>query len=179
MRQIAAKLRLGVHRRVFRFLLVLALALMIVSDFGSLNRTKGQSTSTCNITYRLTTQWNVGFQTEVTVINNGPAINGWTVTWAFPANQTMYELCNASYTQSGAKVTVTNAPYNASIPSGGRVTFGFNANWSGSNPLPTSVTLNGQTCGETTPGIVTSVPSLSVNEGSTAQFGIRLSSAPS
>jgi uncharacterized protein (DUF1800 family) len=186
MRQIAAKRRdgdpisprFGFHRRVFRFLLVLAMALMIVSDFGSLNRTRGQSTSTCNITYRLTTQWNTGFQAEVTIMNNGPAINGWTVTWTFPANQTIYELWNGSYTQTGAAVTVRNASYNASIPTGGRVSFGFNANWSGSNPLPTSFTLNGQTCGETTPTIVTSATSLSVNEGASAQFGVRLSAAP-
>jgi uncharacterized protein (DUF1800 family) len=186
MRQIAAERRdwnpilprFGFHRRTFRILLVLAMALMIVSDFGSLNRTKGQSTSTCNITYRPTTQWNVGFQAEVTIMNNGPAINGWTVTWAFPANQTIYELWNGTYTQTGANVTVSNASYNANIPTGGRVTFGFNANWSGSNPLPTSFTLNGQTCGETTPTIVTSATSLSVNEGGSAQFGVRLSAAP-
>jgi uncharacterized protein (DUF1800 family) len=186
MRQIAAKRRdwnpilprFGFHRRTFRFLLVLAMALMIVSDFGSLKRTKGQSTSTCDITYRLTTQWNTGFQAEVTIINNGPAINGWTVGWTFPANQTIYELWNGSYTQTGADVTVRNAPYNASIPTGGRVAFGFNANWSGSNPLPTSFTLNGQRCGETAPTILTSATSLSVNEGGTAQFGVRLSAAP-
>ncbi len=171
--------RFGFHRRAFRVLLVLAMALMIVSDFGGLNRIKGQSTSTCNITYRLTTQWNVGFQADVTIKNNGPAINGWTVTWAFPANQTIYELWNGSYTQSGANVTVTNASYNANIPTGGTVSFGFNANWSGSNPLPTSFTLNGQACGETTPTIVTSATSLSVNEGGSAQFGVRLSAAPS
>jgi uncharacterized protein (DUF1800 family) len=186
MRQIAAKQRdwnpilprFGFHRRAFRFLLVLAMALMIVSDFGSLNRIKGQSTSTCDITYRLTTQWNTGFQAEVAITNNGPAINGWTVTWTFPANQTIYELWNGSYTQTGADVTVKNASYNASIPTGGRVTFGFNANWSGSNPLPTSFTLNGQTCGGTAPTIVTSATSLSVNEGGSAQFGVRLSAAP-
>jgi uncharacterized protein (DUF1800 family) len=186
MRQIAAKQRdwnpilprFGFHRRAFRFLLVLAMALMIVSDFGSLNRIKGQSTSTCDITYRLTTQWNTGFQAEVAITNNGPAINGWTVTWTFPANQTIYELWNGSYTQTGADVTVKNASYNASIPTGGRVTFGFNANWSGSNPLPTSFTLNGQTCGGTAPTIVTSATSLSVNEGASAQFGVRLSAAP-
>lgn len=174
MRQIAAKL----HRRAFRFLLVLAMALIIVGDFGSLERIKGQSVSTCDVTYNITTQWNTGFQAEVTVINNGPAINGWTVTWAFPANQTISELWNGSYTQSGPNVTVTNASYNGNLPAGGRVSFGFNASWSGSNPLPTVFTLNGQTCGETTPTILTSASSLSVNEGASAQFGVSLSAAP-
>jgi uncharacterized protein (DUF1800 family) len=179
--QIATQLLFGSHKRGFRFLLALAIALMIVSDFGSPKRTRGQSTSTCDITYSLTTQWNTGFQAGVTITNNGPAINGWTVNWAFPANQTISDLWNGSYTQTGANVTVTNAPYNASIPAGGRVSFGFNGAWSGSNPLPASFTLNGRTCGEanpTTPAIVASVASLSVAEGGSAQFGVSLSSAP-
>ncbi len=162
-------------------LLLFALALLIIaSSVGEVKRTQGQSTSTCNITYRLTTQWNVGFQAEVIITNNGPAINGWTVGWTFPTStQVIYELWNGVYTQTGQNVTVRNASYNANIPTGGSVTFGFNANWSGSNPLPTSFTLNGQTCGGTGPVIQTSVTTLNVNEGGTGQFGVRLSSAPS
>ena len=51
------------------------------------------------------------------------------------------------FTQSGQTVTVRNASYNANIPTGGSVIFGFNANWSGSHPAPTGFTLNGQSCG--------------------------------
>jgi uncharacterized protein (DUF1800 family) len=114
-------------------------------------------------------------------MNSGPAINGWTVTFTFPvATQTIYELWNGVYTQSGQNVTVTNASYNANIPTGGSVSFGFNANWSGSHPAPTGLTLNGQSCGGGGGGpvIQTSVTTLNVNEGGSAQFGVRLSSAP-
>src|SRR5215813_7008176 len=169
--------RSGFPQRAFRVWIALALVL-IVSMSGVLRKTEGQSSSTCNITYTLNTQWNVGFQAQVTIVNTGPAINGWTVTWTFPGTQTIYELWNGILTQTGPNVTVRNQSYNAQIPTGGSVNFGFNANWSGSNPNPTSFTLNGQTCGGSAPSIVTSVTTLNVNEGASAQFGVRLSAAP-
>jgi uncharacterized protein (DUF1800 family) len=161
-------------------LLLFALTIMFVaSSVGELKKTQGQTGSNCNITYRETTFWTPGFQGEVTVRNNGPAINGWTVTFTFPTTtQTIYELWNGVYTQTGQNVTVNNASYNGSIPTGGSVIFGFNANWSGSHPAPIGFTLNGQTCGGSGPVIQTSVTTLNVNEGASAQFGVRLSSAP-
>jgi hypothetical protein len=51
-------------------------------------------------------------------------------------------------TQTVANVTVTNEPYNASIPAGGSYNMvGFVADWNGSsNPIPTAFTLNGVPC---------------------------------
>jgi uncharacterized protein (DUF1800 family) len=155
--------------------------MLIASGVGELKRVQGQTTSSCNSSYKENTAWNVGFQGEVTVTNNGPAINGWTVTFTFPvATETIYELWNGVFTQTGQNVTVRNASYNPVIPTGGSVTFGFNANWSGSHPAPTAITLNGQSCGGGGGGpvIQTSVTTLNVNEGASAQFGVRLSSAP-
>ncbi|HKQ77390.1 MAG TPA: DUF1800 family protein [Blastocatellia bacterium] len=166
-------------RRNIRLLLFALVILIIASSVGELKKTQGQSSSTCNISYKQNTQWNVGFQGEFTISNSGPAINGWTVTFMFPTTtQTIYELWNGVYTQTGQTVTVNNASYNANIPTGGSVSFGFNANWSGSNPPPTSFTLNGLTCGATGPTTQTSVTTLSVNEGGSAQYGVRLSAAP-
>src|SRR5262249_60987078 len=161
-------------------LLLFALAIMLIaSSVGELKKTQGQSTSTCNITYQETTFWPTGFQGQITITNSGPAITGWTVAFTFPTTtQVIYELWNGVLTQSGQNVTVSNAPYNANIPTGGSVVFGFNANWSGSHPAPTGLTLNGQSCGGSGPTIQTSVTSLNVNEGASTQFGGRLSSAP-
>jgi len=167
--------------RALRLLLFALVIISITSGVGELKKTQGQSSSTCNITYQENTFWNVGFQGQVTMMNSGPAINGWTVTFTFPvATQTIYELWNGVYTQTGQNVTVSNAPYNANIPTGGSVSFGFNANWSGSHPAPTGLTLNGQSCGGGGGGpvIQASVTTLNVNEGGSAQFGVRLSSAP-
>ena len=52
-------------------------------------------------------------------------------------------LWNGNLTQSGQSVKVTNMSYNASIPAGGSVSFGFQATYSGSNPAPTAFYLNG------------------------------------
>src|SRR5262245_33493997 len=167
--------------RALRLLLFALVIMLIASGVGELKKTQGQSSSTCNITYVENTFWNVGFQGQVTIMNSGPAINGWTVNFTFPSNtQVIYELWNGVFTQTGQNVTVTNASYNANIPTGGSVSFGFNANWSGSHGAPTGLTLNGVSCGGGGGGpvIQTSVTSLNVNEGGSAQFGVRLSSAP-
>jgi mannan endo-1,4-beta-mannosidase len=75
---------------------------------------------TCRVTYKLTNQWNNtptsgGFQIDLSITNNGTStINGWTLTYAFPNGQTIGQLWNAAFTQSGANVTITsNQPWNS------------------------------------------------------------------
>src|SRR5262249_57755540 len=63
--------------RALRLLLYALVIMAIASGVGEVKRTQGQSTSNCNSSYKENTFWNVGFQGEVTVTNNGPAINGW------------------------------------------------------------------------------------------------------
>ncbi|MBO4271075.1 cellulose-binding domain-containing protein, partial [Microbispora triticiradicis] len=100
----------------------------------------------CQVTYTVSSEWPGGFNASVNVNNLGDPINGWSLTWAFPAGQTITQLWNGSYTQSGSQVTVTNVSYNGAIPSGGSTEFGFNGSFSGSNPKPTSFALNGVAC---------------------------------
>ncbi|MGW0194222.1 arabinofuranosidase catalytic domain-containing protein [Nonomuraea sp. NPDC003201] len=113
----------------------------------------------CQVTYTVTNQWPGGFGANVSVNNLGDPINGWKLTWAFPAGQTITQLWNGTYTQSGSQVTVSNVSYNAGIPSGGSTGFGFNGAYSGSNPVPTSFALNGVTC---TGGVSTPTPTPTV-----------------
>jgi cellulase/cellobiase CelA1 len=83
----------------------------------------------------------------VTITNTGNApINGWTLTWSFANGQTITQLWNGSYTQSGSSVSVTNVSYNGTIAPGGTTNFGFNGSWNGSNTNPTSFALNGTAC---------------------------------
>ncbi|GGK67874.1 hypothetical protein Sme01_09020 [Sphaerisporangium melleum] len=100
----------------------------------------------CRVDYTVSSQWQGGFGASVNVTNLGDAINGWRLTWSFPAGQTISQLWNGSYTQSGTQVTVTNASYNGSLATGASTTFGFNGSWTGSNPAPASFALNGVTC---------------------------------
>jgi cellulase/cellobiase CelA1 len=89
-------------------------------------------------------QWPGGFSANVTITNSGSTtINGWTLKFTFPGTQIITQLWNGQLTQTGSQVTVQNLSYNATIAPGGNVSFGFNGSWSGSNPSPTSFTLNG------------------------------------
>ena len=48
--------------------------------------------------------------------------------------------------QSGRQVAATNAPYNATIPAGGSVTFGFIGAVGSGDATPSGLTLNGTAC---------------------------------
>ena len=121
--------------------------------------------SGCSITYSAPSQWPGGFTANVKITNLGSAVNGWTLTWSFPGNQTITQAWSADASQSGNRVTATNVSYNGSIPAGGSVEFGFNGAFSGSNPSPTSFSLNGAVCNgsvsPTTSPSPTSIPTSS------------------
>ncbi|WP_089158215.1 cellulose-binding domain-containing protein [Micromonospora sp. NBS 11-29] len=114
----------------------------------------------CRVDYRVTSQWSGGFGADVTVTNLGDPVNGWTLVWSYPAGQTVSQAWNASVSQSGSRVTATNASYNGSLGTGAAASFGFNGAFTGSNPAPTSFTLNGTACTgtPTTPAPSTPAP---------------------
>ena len=64
-------------------------------------------------------------------------LNSWSLHWTFPSSQTITNLWNGSYTQSGNTVTVSNASYDGSLASGATATVGFTAN--GTSAPPSSV----------------------------------------
>ncbi|MFF7889024.1 endo-1,4-beta-xylanase [Streptomyces sp. NPDC020794] len=94
-------------------------------------------TGACTATYSVQSQWNTGFTGQVRIACSGAALSSWKVNWTYGAGQRITQTWNADCTQSGAAVTCANASYNGTVPNGGSVTFGFNASWSGSNPVPT------------------------------------------
>ncbi|KXK62457.1 peptidase [Micromonospora rosaria] len=100
--------------------------------------------STCRVSFVVTNSWGTGYSASVTVYNDGPAINGWSLGWSFPGGQTLQGHWNGVFQQTGSAVTVTNENHNAAIPTGGAVTVGFTANGSPAAPVP--FTLNGTTC---------------------------------
>ncbi|KRD44597.1 endo-1,4-beta-xylanase [Cellulomonas sp. Root930] len=100
----------------------------------------------CQVTYGVN-QWNTGFTANVTVKNtSATAINGWTLTFSFPAGQAVTQAWSSVTTQSGSAVTVKNAAWNGSIPAGGSQQFGFNGSHSGTNTAPSAFALNGTAC---------------------------------
>ena len=66
--------------------------------------------------------------------------------WSYAGNQKVTSGWNAKISQSGTAVTAANESYNGTLATGGSVSFGFNATYSGTNALPTTFTLDGVTC---------------------------------
>jgi len=100
----------------------------------------------CHVTYT-PNSWQGGFTANVAIANNGStAVNGWTLTFAFPGDQKITSAWNATLAQSGTSVTATNLSYNATIAPGGSQSFGFQGTWMASNTSPASFRLNGAAC---------------------------------
>ncbi|MFY1636323.1 PQQ-dependent sugar dehydrogenase [Solwaraspora sp. WMMB335] len=103
----------------------------------------------CQVGYLVNSDWGAGFTTAVTVTNTGTEpIDGWSLAWSFVGAQQIAVAWNAVAVQDGASVTATNAAWNAMIPPGGTVEFGFlgSSDGSGAGPAPTEFTLNGLPC---------------------------------
>jgi hypothetical protein len=104
-------------------------------------------TGACHVTYATASQWTGGFVANVTIANTGTsAMSSWTLTFTFPGDQKITNAWNGVASQSGENVTITNEPYNGSIPAGGNTSLGFQGTWTNSDAAPTSFAVNGVTC---------------------------------
>ncbi|MFI6782907.1 glycoside hydrolase family 6 protein [Micromonospora sp. NPDC050276] len=114
--------------------------------------TAAQAATQCDIAYT-SNDWPGGFTASITIKNVGDPLNGWTLGWTFPnSGQRVQQGWSAEFTQSGSQVTARSLSYNGTLATGASTSIGFNGAWSGSNPKPTSFTLNGVVCnGGTTP----------------------------
>lgn len=107
----------------------------------------GPAASACTVDYKVLSQWGSGFTAQVTVANTGTSpVSGWTLGFAFAADQRVTNGWSAAWAQDGADVTARNLSWNAAIPPGGRVQIGFNGASTGTNPAPSAFTLNGTPC---------------------------------
>ncbi|MEU0057811.1 cellulase family glycosylhydrolase [Streptomyces sp. NPDC006334] len=86
----------------------------------------GGGTPACTAVYSVSSDWGGGFNAEVKVTNSGAKpLSSWKVTWTWPGAQKVTNMWNATYTQTGATVTATNAAHNGSVPAGGSASLGF------------------------------------------------------
>lgn len=101
----------------------------------------------CRVNYVVSSEWTGGFTTDITITNLGDPVDGWTLGFTFlTAEQRIVHTWSATWTQSGQQVTATSLDWNAALGTDRSVTTGFVGAWSGSNPAPTSFTLNGMPC---------------------------------
>ncbi|SNX65062.1 BNR/Asp-box repeat protein [Streptomyces sp. TLI_55] len=104
-------------------------------------------TGACAVTYKITNQWSGGFQADIQLTNTGTTPwTGWSLDWTFLNGQSITQLWNADYTQSGTTVTAKNVTWNANVAAGSSVSFGFTGSWSGTNGKPTAFKVGDQSC---------------------------------
>lgn len=100
----------------------------------------------CQVSY-VKQEWAGGFTANITINNTGTtAINGWTLTFTFPGDQQATSPWNATVSQTGKNVSLTNLSYNGTISPGGNTSFGFQGTWTSNDTSPTSFAVNGTTC---------------------------------
>jgi cellulose 1,4-beta-cellobiosidase len=129
--------------------MIAALALVAGASGTALAATSGGAGTAavpCTVDYKVQNQWDTGFTAAVTVTNNGAAKSAWSVKWSYAGNQKVTSGWNARISQSGTAVTAANESYNATLSSGGSVSFGFQGSYTGSNAIPATFTLDGVTC---------------------------------
>jgi len=122
---------------------VIALATMAALVLTGAAPARAAQTIVCD--YQLDV-WSGGFVADVTIRNNGPAINGWTATWRFSHPTQIYTAWDAVVTVTNQyDATAKNLPSKPVIPAGGSVAFGFIAfaDWS---DVPSPITVNGVRC---------------------------------
>jgi endoglucanase len=114
---------------------------------GSPSPTGPAAPLSCQAAYSVTSTWPGGFQAQIVLGNTGTApISPWTLTFTFGGDQKIASLWNASYTQSGEQVTVTNESYDSTVAPGSSVTVGFTGSYSSSNAAPAAFAVNGTAC---------------------------------
>ena len=102
--------------------------------------------ASCTVTYSVAHTWPGGLQAQVVLTNtSAKPVSGWTLTWSVAGGQRVTELWNGDLSQPGERVSVTNAPYDATIAPGASVTIGFIASGTGSD-APAAFQLNGTNC---------------------------------
>jgi hypothetical protein len=151
---------------VFLILIPSLVATILIPFARSASAAATPAASTpCAVTYQLN-QWTGGFTAQVNLQNNtGVALTNWTLTWTFAGDQLVTSAWNTKITQSAAKVTANDLGYNASLPNGGSVQFGFQATFTGTNAVPNDFALNGTSCGgnaTTTPTAVPTTPTTTI-----------------
>lgn len=127
-----------------------AVAVLAAGAFPVLGTTPAAAEAGCQVEYDVVNSWGSGFQADVTLTAGDP-IDGWDLSWQFPAGTTVSSAWNVDWNQSGASFIGSDVGWNARVGAGESVqVFGFVG--AGSTAAPTAVTVNGTLCeGQTGP----------------------------
>jgi hypothetical protein len=106
------------------------------------------ATSTCAVTLTNSTDWGNGFVAGIDITNTGTApLDGWSLTFDWPTTwQQMNGGWNATWSQTGTTVRVSNTDQSRVLAPGATVNAGFVGGYQGPNVWPTVFRLNGTHC---------------------------------
>ncbi len=130
--------------------------------------------------FAVTSDWGSGFGGQITIDNTGPAaVSNWSLSFTWDRSITsIWDGVIASH--AGNAYTINNAGYNATIPAGGSVSFGFNgATGNVGSDVPTGYKLDGAAIGSGNAPTL-SIDNITVDDGpsgATAVFDVSLSPA--
>jgi hypothetical protein len=133
--------------RQLRKVALLAGGALVAAGAVSTAAAPAQAAVSCSAAYTIDGSWQGGFQGSVKLTNTGDALTSWTTTWTYANGQKITQLWNGTFTQTGAAVSVKDAGWNGSVPTGGTASFGFLGSWTGTNAIPTDIAVNGVACG--------------------------------
>lgn len=140
----------GLRRSILVGASMLAIFFAMLTVPGSAPAVAAQSAtanSSLSCRYMVVGEWSGGFVAEIVCTNTGGGpVTGWEICWTWPGGQQLTGGWSGNFSQSGANVTVTNAPYNAMIAPGGSVVVGF----TGAGSAPPSLSI---TCPPSDPGV--------------------------
>jgi pectate lyase len=150
-------------RRRTVVLVASAAAAVTLAGGGVLAALSASAAAGCTVNYTVRSQWDDGFVADMDIRNLGEPIDGWRVSWTFPAaDQKVQVGWDATFVQNGATATAASVSYNHGLATGAGVSIGFTGTRSASNPLPSAFTLNGAACAD-----VSSSPSTTNSPAST------------
>jgi len=130
----------------YRVVALTAAGALMTAGAVSTTASSAQAAASCAAAYTIDSSWSGGFQGSVKITNTGDAISSWTTTWSYANGQKLTQSWNGTFTQSGAAVSVKDAGYNGALANGASTSFGFIGTATGTNSIPTSISVNGVTC---------------------------------
>ncbi len=98
-----------------------------------------QSAGAAECHYDIVDNWNSGFKVEVSIINDGPAIEDWQIDWQWTDGATLNNSWNANFDCQSGSCSVTPPTYATTIANGQTYTFGFVANKGVDEPSVVSI----------------------------------------
>src|SRR5262245_54600052 len=72
----------------------------------------------CKVTYAKSWDGGGGFGANLTIVNQGDPLNGWSLTYTWPGSQQVTQGWSANWSQSANKVTATSLSWNGAQPTG-------------------------------------------------------------